>query len=343
MLIAVSAAATGAGTPNPDSSGVQPDDVLVGAPIGTRPWFGEEGPLDWVLGHLPVQVARDSAADPALSESLFEQVACLAQTECPQPMGISMGSLRDIDGEIRRRPEEFIDAFSARLNNSAPFVLFDWSRSSVDAPPISPFRLEGQQRVAVTKTGVVGGDLSSKIALREPDDPLDPGRRRTWDADESLRMAVAGPLFVFGQFGASTPWVDQQTSPKWQGKYGVGVKLKPWLVDEVQVRGGPAVKSDDSGRWVRGPSGERSEMFIEAVTKLGVPVVGPINLEYTSTAVPPAAVGERSLFNQDFKIARPLPGGGQVHIGAKLRADDVPATATWVDRMQVYLGFELKR
>jgi hypothetical protein len=103
------------------------------------------------------------------------------------------------------------------------------------------------------------------------------------------------------------------------------------------------VKSDDTGRWVRGPSGERSEMFLEAVTKVGLPVVGPLNLEYTSTAVPPATEGDRNFFNQDFKVARPLAGGGQVHLGAKLRGDDVSATASWVDRMQVYMGFELKR
>jgi hypothetical protein len=224
-----------------------------------------------------------------------------------------------------------------------PFLLFNWSQDSSGSVLGSPLRREGQQQVAVTKIDLTAANLSSKVALRDLDDPLDPGKRRAWETDETVNLPLAGPIFAYGQFGASTPWVDQQTPPKWQGKYGVGVKIKPWIVDEVQVRGGPSVKSDDTGRWVRGPSGERSEMFLEAVTKVGLPVVGPLNLEYTSTAVPPATAGDRNLFNQDFKVARPLAGGGQVHLGAKLRGDDVSATASWVDRMQVYMGFELKR
>jgi hypothetical protein len=236
-----------------------------------------------------------------------------------------------------------VDAIGAFAEDVQPYLIFDRSQQSQLLTLLSPLRVEGRQQVATTKTDLTAANLSSKVALRDLDDPLDPGRRRTWETDESVNMPVAGPLFAYGQFGASTPWVDQQTPPKWQGKYGVGLKIKPAFVDEVQVRGGPSIKSDDTGRWVRGPSGERSEMFVEAVTKVGIPVVGPINLEYTTTAVPPATAGERNLFNQDFKIARPLAGGGQVHLGAKLRADDVPTTASWVDRMQVYMGFELKR
>ena len=178
--------------------------------------------------------------------------------------------------------------------------------------------------MAVTKVDLTAANLSSKVALRDLDDPLDPGKRRTWETDETVNMPLAGPIFAYGQFGASTPWVDQQTPPKWQGKYGVGVKIKPWIVDEVQVRGGPSVKSDDTGRWVRGPSGERSEMFLEAVTKVGLPVLGPLNLEYTSTAVPPAIAGDRNFFNQDFKVARPLAGGGQVHLAPSCEATMVP-------------------
>src|SRR5262249_23222685 len=160
----------------------------------------------------------------------------------------------------------------------------------------------GQQDVAVTKIDLTAANLSSKVALRELDDPLDPGRRRTWETNETVNMPLAGPLFAYGQFGASTPWVDQQTAPKWEGKYGVGLKINPGIVDEVQVRGGPSIKSDDSGRWLRGANGERSEMFVEAVTKVGVPIVGPINVEYTTTAVPPATPSDRGLFNQDFKV-----------------------------------------
>jgi hypothetical protein len=305
-------------------------------------------PLDWILKD-PFGRALPGTKAPVTTDSdSLEEIARLLDTPRWKPsVQRKFGGTIKIDDPVdpkiaRESPCVVTDGFSAMFNNGAPFVLFNWSRGD-SALPNAPLRLEGQKHVAVTKTDLDVAAISSKVALREPDDPLDPGRRRNWETDETVRMSLPGPLFVFGQFGAATDWVDQQQAPKWQGKYGVGVKLKPWFVDEVQVRGGPAVRSDDTGRWVRGPSGERSEMFLEAVTKVGIPVVGPINFEYTSTAVPPAVAGERSLFNQDLKVARPLARGGQVHLGAKLRADDVPITASWVDRMQVYMGFELKR
>jgi hypothetical protein len=157
------------------------------------------------------------------------------------------------------------------------------------------------------------------------------------------RPISIGPLFVFGQFGASSPSVDEQQPPRWQGKYGVGVKLKPGIVDELQVRGGPTVRSDDTGRLARGPAGEPSELFLEAVTKVGLPVLGPLNVEYLNTATPSPTHHERSLFNQEFRLARPLTGGGQVHLGARYRPDDSSVADSWVEHMQVFMGFELKR
>ena len=304
-----------------------------------------EGPFDWVLNYRAGPPDRDESTSEELPESIFEQATRLSATEVRKPMFlVSIDIDGDIDAALRKAyPDAFTDRFTVIAKNNVPFLLFDWAHDSSTGIAGSPLRRDGQQQVAVTKIDLTAANLSSKVALRDLDDPLDPGKRRTWETDETVNMPLAGPLFAYGQFGASTPWVDQQTPPKWQGKYGVGVKIKPGIVDEVQVRGGPSVKSDDTGRWVRGPSGERSEMFLEAVTKVGLPVVGPLNLEYTSTAVPPATAGDRNFFNQDFKVARPLAGGGQVHLGAKLRGDDVSATASWVDRMQVYMGFELKR
>jgi hypothetical protein len=318
--------------------------------IGSTVWESGHSPLGWIFTDLfESDHIREPTADPA-PVSLLEEIARLTeQPSRKRGQPCRFGGFANFDSDVdaticKRCSGQVTDAFSALCNNDVPYLLFDWSHSAAAGRIESPLRVDGPKRVASTKTKLDVAEVSSTVALREPDDPLDPGRRRNWETDESLRMAVAGPLFVFGQFGAATDWVDQQQTPKWQGKYGVGVKLKPWLVDEVQVRGGPAVRSDDSGRWMRGATGERSELFIEAVTKVGVPVVGPINFEYSSTTVPPANPGERNVISQDFKLARPLSGGGQVHIGAKYRVDDAPVVTTpWVERMQLYLGFELKR
>lgn len=235
-----------------------------------------------------------------------------------------------------------IEVFQA-WSNGAGLLLLNWSKPNSGTLSSTRWTFDGIQQGATTKTDLTWVALSSQIMTTDPDERLHPGRMREWQTDESVHVSVAGPLFVFGQFGASTPSVDEQQLPRWQGKYGVGFKIKPWIVDEVQVRGGPTVRSDDSGRPLRGPAGEHSEVFLEAVTKLGLPVVGRLNLEYLNTATPSPTHHERNLFNQEFRLARPLTGGGQVHMGARVRPDDSPVVASWVDRMQLFMGFELKR
>jgi hypothetical protein len=228
-------------------------------------------------------------------------------------------------------------------SNGADLLLLDVSKPAAALPQSTRFTFDGIQQAASTKTDFNRAALSFQITMSDPDELLHPGRRREWQTDESVRMSLAGPLFVFGQFGASSPSVDEQQPPRWQGKYGVGVKLKPGIVDELQVRGGPTVRSDDTGRLARGPAGEPSELFLEAVTKVGLPVLGPLNVEYLNTATPSPTHHERSLFNQEFRLARPLTGGGQVHLGARYRPDDSSVADSWVEHMQVFMGFELKR
>jgi hypothetical protein len=207
------------------------------------------------------------------------------------------------------------------------------------APALRP---DGDKRVAKSNTDGDWGALNSKITLRDRADPLDPSRRGTWETDETLKMPVAGPLFLFGQFGASSPAVEEQQH-KWLGRTGVGVRLKPWPLEEVQVRGGPAVRYDDTAKLKAGQSPERSELFLEAVTKVPLPVVGPLNVEYTGFAVPAATAADRGQINQDVKFAMPFRGGNEFHVGAKYRWEDAPSPTPWVDRMQLYMGLQLKR
>jgi hypothetical protein len=225
---------------------------------------------------------------------------------------------------------------------AAPLFLYDWSAASADPWTPRGLRHDGPQRVADAKTDADWGALTSKVKLRERDDPLDPSLRNTWETDESLRLPVAGPLFLFGQLGGSSPSAEQRQL-KWLGKTGIGVKLKPWLLQEVQVRGGPAVRYDSTTTLSPGQSPERSELFLEAVTKVPLPVVGPLNVEYTGYAVPAATPTDRNQINQDFKLAVPLSSGGQFHVGAKYRWENVPSSTPWVDRMELYMGVQLKR
>ena len=186
--------------------------------------------------------------------------------------------------------------------------------------------------------------LNSKIAVRDRDTRLDPSRVSAWETDETLKMPVAGPLFLFGQLGASTAAVEEQQH-KWLGRTGVGLKLKPWFLEEVQVRGGPAMRYDNTQKLDRGQSPEHSELFLEVVTKLPpLPVLGALNVEYSGVAVPALTPAERDKMNQDLKVALPFGGGsGQFHVGAKLKRDDSTTATPWVDRMEIYMGLKLQR
>ena len=223
--------------------------------------------------------------------------------------------------------------------DAAPLLTVDLGRLAPRSGP--SLRPDGDKHIAKAKANGDWGALSSEIALKDGDTRLDPARPRTWETDETLKLPVTGPLFLFGQLGASSPAVERQQL-KWLGRTGVGVKLKPWLLEEVQVRGGPAVRYDDTNL-SQGQSAERSELFFEAATKVPLPVIGPLNVEYTGFAVPPATAADRGFVNQDVRFAKPLRGGSEVHVGAKYRWEDTPSATPWVDRMQLYMGVQLKR
>src|SRR5205807_644399 len=157
-------------------------------------------------------------------------------------------------------------------SSAAPLLTADIGRLAPDASLTSGLRPEGDKHVAKSNTDFEWAALNSKIAVRDRDTLLDPSRRSAWETDETLKMPVAGPLFLFGQLGASTAAVEEQQH-KWLGRTGVGLKLKPWFLEEVQVRGGPAMRYDSTGKKA-GQSPERSELFLEAVTKLPLPVTG---------------------------------------------------------------------
>lgn len=233
------------------------------------------------------------------------------------------------------------DQFSIPWRDGAPLLFFNWPSNFSDSRGMSPLPTEGTQRVARAKTDMEWADLSSKIKLRERDLQLDPGVRHAWESDETVKMPVAGSMFVFGQLGASSSDAEQRQIT-WVTKTGVGFKVKPWLLQEVQVRGGPAMRHDDSIATAGNPATERSELFLEAVTKLPLPVVGALNVEYTSYTIPAVNPAERNLVNQDVRLAKPFSSGGEVHFGAKYRWDTNPSATPWMDRMGVYLGVQNK-
>lgn len=302
----------------------------------------EKGPIDWVLGdalrQLPELLADDewNSFEPAeMAESSLEFLPPSNHSRQHEPF------VNPVPCPIASVPRGNPTGMPQECDQ--PLLILEHLGDRPLIPLQSKWQIDNQQLVATTNADLTAANLSTTVTLPDSDPQLDPGRPHTWGADHSVNMPLAGPLFAYGQFGATTPTVDEQPGVRWQSKYGVGVKLKPGLVDELQVRGGPAVRSDDTGRLVRGANGERSELFVEAITKFGVPLVGPLNFECYSYAVPAPTPGERNQVNQDFRLARPLPSGGQLHVGAKYRWEEAPGVTPWVERTQVYLGLQLKR
>jgi hypothetical protein len=294
----------------------------------------------------PLGSLLDVPTDASVSTDAISMIDILAWIAGPPKIEGFVGSADDLlqgpsPGQVRL--EELRERYPDLLDwKPAPMLFLDTYRLETAQPVSDPLQLDGLRRIAKAQADGGWGSVTSKVTLRDRDRLLDPSLRNTWETDESLRMPVAGPLFLFGQLGASSPSVEQQQL-KWLGKTGVGVKIKPWLMQEVQVRGGPAVRYDDTGSLSRGQSPERSELFLEAATKVPLPVVGPLNVEYTSYAVPAATSADRNQINQDVKLAMPLSSGGQFHVGAKYKWENASASTPWLDRMQVYMGLELKR
>jgi hypothetical protein len=310
------------------------------APSHRAEW-SPDGPIEWVLGAWSSEDRPASESLSSLPTTAFEKSA--RKFNGPRELAaLGIGARRNL-GEAQRILASRLSAHNPVWSNGTALELFE--SSSGNREPRAPRTLSYDSTKTVEKTQAGGSwiALSSTMELAKFERDLallEPAKSGSWATDESLKVSVAGPLYFFGQFGLSSSEIEQH--PQWKGKYGVGVKLKPRLLKELQVRGGPTMRSDDTGQWVRGPSGELTELFVEASTQLGVPGLGPINLEYTSVTES-ASTGERNLLNQDFRLARPLPRGGQVHVGAKYRWDEAPAETPWVDRMQVYMGIELKR
>src|SRR5438874_12424297 len=102
-----------------------------------------------------------------------------------------------------------------------------------------PRRHQGQSR------GLFGS-VTSQVTLRDPSIAREqPLVGEEWRADESWKLDVAGPIYLFGEVGAGgDPIIAQELRMK--GRTGVGWKL-PVLVPgaELQIRSGPSLSVTD--------------------------------------------------------------------------------------------------
>src|SRR5579859_3659607 len=168
--------------------------------------------------------------------------------------------------------------------------------------------------------------LNSKIILVDRNaNPYVPLRRSGWQTEESVKMPLAGSVFVIGQLQANSGSVEWQQY-EFVGRTGLGMRLPPWLGGEIQLRGGRSMANYDPDAESMFPG--RTKTFFELATKW--PIFGRINLEYTGKAIPPQSAAEREVLRQELKLAIPLSDSGQFHVGARYRSEDATMPSPWI-------------
>lgn len=269
--------------------------------------------------------AEPTADAPRTDETDFFSALGLA----PPPSTDLWGTL---NGPGRIRDDRSLDDL---LSPTRPSFLFGDRPGSSTTPGLitDPGRWRYQQE---TTGGLY--KWNTKLEVPDPHEVMTPYGGRDWKAQEKLQIPVpiqiplAEQLFVYGQFNGSGDSLKQQQTSL-SGKTGVGAK---WLLiagSELQVRYATLFKNAD----VDGPS--RAQPAVELNAKL--PLLGPLELEYTGTAIPAVARTDTDQFKQELRFAYPLHGDNELEFGARYRWEYNPVTP-WQDRAEIFLGLKLR-
>jgi hypothetical protein len=192
------------------------------------------------------------------------------------------------------------------------------------------------------KTDGDWGSLQSQMVIQEgqPDAVwVDPLLKRQWQTDEAWKLAVLGPLSVFGQVGAATAEIQQQDM-KVMGKTGLACALPTGIPQAaVTLRSGPSWTSTDALR--PNQMRERTDWVMEVEGR--VPLIAGIGLEYLGTALPALTPMDHDRLTQDLHLAIPMGSSGKFTLGAKYQWEGATDPRAATDSTQLYLGLELKR
>lgn len=191
-----------------------------------------------------------------------------------------------------------------------------------------------------------GGGLfkrKTKLELADPTEVLVPYAGKDWKAQDKVQipvpipLAVAEQLFVYNQFDGSGDALNPQRTSL-SGKNGVGLKWSLVANSELQVRYATLFSyANDS---TLGRFQERAQPAVEVMAR--VPLVGPLALEYTGSAIPALTRADTDQLKQELRFAIPLRGNDELEFGARYRWDIVPTPTPWVDRAQLFLGVKLR-
>lgn len=183
----------------------------------------------------------------------------------------------------------------------------------------------------------------TKLELPDPNEVFTPYSARNWKAQQKVQIPVPIPLpvaeqiFVYGQLDGSGDALNNHQANLY-GKTGVGLK---WLLparSELQLRYATLLShSDDltAGRYQ-----ERAQPAVELMAR--VPLMGPLSIEYTGSAIPAVTRTEFDQLKQELRLALPLTGDNELEFGARYRWEYAPFNSPWTDRAQLFLGVKIR-
>jgi hypothetical protein len=211
--------------------------------------------------------------------------------------------------------------------------------SSFAAPIVEPWRPREPLRSNQTNDVLIGS-LTSQQSVRDGDIGTpwdDPTGRRGWQADQALKLTLAGPVYVFGQ--ASTAAEDaMRQDAHVNGRTGLACLLHV-PGGELLLRGGPGMTYSDPLR--ADHAKERSDLLMEVEGRY--PLFFGLRLEFQGAASPALTPFDRDWISQEIRLALPVGSSGTLKLGARQRWDNVLDPRQATDSSQVFLGLELKR
>jgi hypothetical protein len=159
--------------------------------------------------------------------------------------------------------------------------------------------------------------------------------------ESSLRLPLAGPVYLFGQVQKGDDWMPLATSDKMIGDTGVACKLPSLAGAELMFRLGPEMTYDKafkaSDRSAVGVRPQWLRLDLQARWWL----LGPVGLECQGTALPALADYEHDRLIQDIRAVIPFGKSGQFQLGAKHTWENVNESKPWNEGTQFYGGFKL--
>jgi hypothetical protein len=230
----------------------------------------------------------------------------------------------------------FHDQPASRPGEDFTDILLRVSRSPSDA---DQSYLRGRLQMT-QQSSIEYARLQAKLDMPDMRELRDvPYLSRDWKAEHSVNLPVPNveSVFVFGNFDSTgDAYINQQV--KMKGRTGFGWKWSPFNGGEMQLRTGPVVNYADVYNPVK--STEKSQLSVELQAKLAL--FGPLQLQYSSEALPAFSPVDRHTILQDLKIALPFGTNREFQFGAKYKWEDLSQTP-WMDRAQLYMGLKFER